>query len=106
MKWADVCESRFGEGTARYGYKEVGGTKMIVGPGIGNFPDILSQVTDAKRVSEQLYARCKAIMYELDDFSLAETYADATNAIERLGGPVEGRPNAIFMKFVEKNCVE
>jgi len=106
MKWADVCESRFGEGTARYGYKEVGGTKMIVGPGIGNFPDILSQVTDAKRVSEQLYARCNAIMYELDDFSLAETYADATNAIERLGGPVEGRPNAIFMKFVEKNCVE
>ena len=71
--------------------------------GIGNFPDVLSKVTDANRVSEQLYARCKAIMYELDDFSLAETYADATNAIERLGGPVEARPNAIFMKFVEKN---
>ena len=106
IKWADVCESRFGEGTSRYGYKEVGGTKMIVGPGIGNFPDVLSKVTDANRVSEQLYARCKAIMYELDDFSLAETYADATNAIERLGGPVEARPNAIFMKFVEKNCVE
>ena len=106
VDWAEACESRFAAGSARYGYKTVANETHIVGPGIDVFASVDGKVRDREGVTTQLYARCKALMYELNDFSVAETYAEAEAAVEKSGTKGAEKPSAVFMKLLEKNCVE
>ena len=106
VDWAEACETRFAAGSARYGYKTVANETHIVGPGIDVFASVDGKVRDREGVTTQLYARCKALMYELNDFSIAETYAEAEAAVEKSGAKGAEKPTAVFMQLLDKNCVE
>lgn len=106
VDWVEVCEMCFVVGSVWYGYKMVVNEMYIVGLGIDVFVSVDGKVRDCEGVMMQLYVRCKVLMYELNDFSIAETYVEAEAAVEKLGAKGVEKLMVVFMKLLDKNCVE
>lgn len=101
-----VCEERFAGG-ARYGYKSIDGENRLHGPGLDSYGMFEAEVTQRGRVTKQLLDRCKALMYAWDDFSIAETYSEVVEIVEKSKDvPAQEKSNEVFMHMLKRNCVE
>ena len=100
----DGCETRFGAGTARYGFKIVNGTKRLVGPGVDALIKAPGDIIDRQGATEAMRVRCKAMMYELDDF--VDTFVEAEESVKKSGVSPEEASQKVFMKLMNAICVE
>lgn len=102
----EVCAARFGAGTLRYGFKMVQSTKRLVGPGLDVLQSAPGDVFDRTSATEQLLSRCKALLYELDDYSMVETLVEAEEIEKNSGTSASEMPQKVFMRLMQMNCVE
>lgn len=106
IDYEEVCAARFGAGTARYGFKMVQSAKWLVGPGVDALQSAPGDIFDRASATEQLLARCKALLYELDDYSMLETLVEAEEIAKKAGVSASAMPQKVFMRLMQQNCVE